>query len=161
MSEYKNNHSIVLTPIGIIHSPRSEVEDDFWGNVISIIELNPNILDTSATDELLQFSHVEIIYYMHQVKQDKVIKGARHPRNDYSYPNVGILAQRAKNRINQLGLSRAKLLNVNGLTITVQGLDAIDGTPVLDIKPLIREFLPAEEIKQPGWADEIMKNYYK
>ena len=50
--------------------------------------------------------------------------------------------------------------SVQGLRVEVEELDATDGTPVLDIKPLIREFLPNEEIVQPGWATELMKHYY-
>lgn len=152
---------ITLIPIGIIHSNRHEIEDDFWGDVISEIELNPDILTASATNELDKFSHIEVIYYMHDVNPEKIITGARHPRNNAEFPNVGILAQRTKNRFNQLGLSRAKLISVNGLKITVQGLDAIDGTPILDIKPLMEEFMPTEEIKQPAWVSDVMRDYYK
>lgn len=97
---------------------------------------------------------------MHKVDPDKIIKGARHPRNDNNLPLVGILAQRAKNRINQIGLSRAKILEVKGKSITVQGLDAIHLTPILDVKPYMQEFGINELTIQPDWVSEIMKNYY-
>jgi tRNA-Thr(GGU) m(6)t(6)A37 methyltransferase TsaA len=157
-----NKYSIInLSPIGIVHSPRKDLEDDFWGGIISTIILDPSIMDITATNELDKFSHLEIIYYMHRVTPEKVINGARHPRNNMEFPNVGILAQRTKNRVNQLGLSRAKLLEVNGLEIIVEGLDAIDGTPILDIKPYMREFMPAEKTNQPDWVSDIMSDYYQ
>ncbi len=146
-------NNIKLFPIGIIHSSRKTLEDDFWGEVISTIEINHPDLDESALYGLKEFSHLQVIYYMHKVEPDKIINGARHPRNDKSLPLVGILAQRAKNRQNQIGLSPAKILEVHGKIITVQGLDAIDGTPVLDIKPHMKEFSIHEPIRQPNWVN--------
>jgi len=85
---------------------------------------------------------------------------ARHPRNNRDWPLVGIFAQRGKNRPNRLGVSRCAIERVEGLDIHVSGLDAIDGTPVLDIKPYMAEFAPAGETRQPEWATELMRNYY-
>jgi tRNA (Thr-GGU) A37 N-methylase len=53
-----------------------------------------------------------------------------------------------------------RLLSVGGLSLTVRGLDAIDGTPVLDIKPVMKGFLPRGEIREPEWANELMKEYW-
>jgi tRNA (adenine37-N6)-methyltransferase len=91
---------------------------------------------------------------------DKVEKGARHPRNRTDRPLVGIFAQRAKSRRNQIGVSRCRLLKVSGLSLQVEVLDAIDHTPVLNSKPYICEFGPRPDVKQPQWATEVMKNYY-
>ena len=73
---------------------------------------------------------------------------------------VGIFAQRGKNRPNRLGVSVCELLGVDGLCVTVRGLDALDGTPVLDLKPVLREFLPRGTVQQPAWASELMARYY-
>lgn len=86
---------------------------------------------------------------------------ARHPRNNLNWPPVGIFAQRAKNRPNRLGLSVVRILKREGNVLFVEGLDAIDGTPVLDLKPVLREFLPSEEIRQPDWATELMQDYWR
>ena len=76
------------------------------------------------------------------------------------WPKIGIFAQRGKNRPNRIGVSVCRLVKVEGLKITVEELDAIDGTPVLDVKPYIREFGPRGEVRQPGWATELMTEYY-
>jgi tRNA (Thr-GGU) A37 N-methylase len=89
-----------------------------------------------------------------------VTTGARRPRDDPGWPEVGIFAQRGKGRPNRLGSSTCELVGVDGTQLRVRGLDAIDGTPVLDIKPYLREFGPRGEIRQPRWADEIMAGYF-
>jgi tRNA (Thr-GGU) A37 N-methylase len=77
------------------------------------------------------------------------------------WPLVGILAQRAKMRPNRLGVTSCRLVGVEGLTVRVAGLDAIDGTPVLDLKPVMNEFLPRGGITQPAWATELMRGYWR
>jgi tRNA (adenine37-N6)-methyltransferase len=74
---------------------------------------------------------------------------------------VGIFAQRKKDRPNAIGLTIAELIKHEGNKIWVKNLDAIDGTPVLDIKPVMKEFLPAADVIQPPWAGELMKDYWK
>jgi tRNA-Thr(GGU) m(6)t(6)A37 methyltransferase TsaA len=150
---------IMLKPIAVVKSSRNEVGDDYWGEVISIIELDPS-LPEEALDEIESFSHVEVIYYFHLVPESKIESGSRHPRNNAVWPKVGILSQRGKNRPNRLGITIVKVLRREGRQLQVQGLDAIDGTPILDIKPVMREFLPREEVIQPDWASELMKNYW-
>lgn len=76
------------------------------------------------------------------------------------WPKVGIFAQRGKNRPNRIGVCVCRLVHIEGLALTVQGLDAIDGTPVLDIKPVLSGFLPRGEVREPAWAREIMKDYW-
>ena len=155
---------ISLYPIGEIVNERKIVEDDNWGEIISIIELNDSF-DESALKGIEEFSHLEIIYYFDKVEDSKIITGARHPRNLEHLPEAGVFAQRVKNRPNKLGLTTVKLLRVENKTLHVKGLDAINGTPVLDIKPVFKQFLPQvsyqDEIKQPDWVNEIMKNYWK
>jgi tRNA (Thr-GGU) A37 N-methylase len=73
---------------------------------------------------------------------------------------TGIFAQRGKERPNRIGLSTCELLAVEGTTLTVRGLDAIDGTPVLDIKPYMSEFAPRTPVRQPAWSRELMARYF-
>lgn len=150
---------ITLTPIATVRNNRKEIEDDHWGEVVSIIELASNLPDESL-DEIESFSHAEIVYYFHKVDEAKIETGSRHPRNNPAYPNVGILSQRGKNRPNRLGATIVNVLKREGRQLHVQGLDAIDGTPILDIKPVMKEFLPRGEVRQPEWATELMKNYW-
>ncbi|NOT03961.1 MAG: SAM-dependent methyltransferase [Anaerolineales bacterium] len=150
---------INLSPIAFVKNIRAEIEDDNWGDVISVIELD-SAFSEEALFQIETFSHAEIIFYFHLVHDNKIETGARHPRNNKDWPSVGIFAQRGKNRPNQLGVTTVKILKREGRQLFVQGLDAIDGTPVLDIKPVMKEFLPREEIRQPVWATELMKNYW-
>src|SRR5690606_12174880 len=96
----------------------------------------------------------------HGVAPEKIVSGARHPRNNRDWPAVGILAQRGKNRPNRLGSTICRVLRVDGRKLWVAELDAIDGTPVLDVKPVMQEFLPREPVRQPAWTHELMQAYW-
>jgi tRNA (Thr-GGU) A37 N-methylase len=74
---------------------------------------------------------------------------------------TGIFAQRGKNRTNRIGVTVCRLVAVDGLSIEVEGLDAIEGTPVLDIKPHLREIGPKGPVRQPAWASELMAGYWR
>lgn len=152
---------IILRSIGHVSCPRDEAKDDFWGNVISTIKLDPSQLRAEATLGLTEFSHIDVIFYLDRVPDEKILKNAGHPRGNPDWPLVGILAQRKKERPNKIGISVCELLEVNGLELKVRALDAIDGTPILDIKPHIKEFVPSpEHVRQPRWATELMKDYF-
>jgi tRNA-Thr(GGU) m(6)t(6)A37 methyltransferase TsaA len=150
---------LTLAPIGHVRTERTEARDDFWGSVTSTIEIDDRFpLDALAG--LADFSHLEVVYLFHGVSPERVETGARHPRNRADWPLVGIFAQRGKARPNRIGVSRCNLVRVEGRVVTVHRLDAIDGTPVLDIKPYMREFAPIGPVVQPAWATELMKQYY-
>nr|WP_184079770.1 SAM-dependent methyltransferase [Nocardiopsis mwathae] len=134
--------------------------DDDWGNVESTVRLDGTRVGAEAVAGLEEFSHLEVVFLFHRVPSDAVVPGARHPRGNTEWPRVGVLAQRAKNRVNRLGVSRCELIRVSGLDLTVRALDAIDGTPVLDIKPYMAEFGPRGEVRQPEWSRELMRNYF-
>jgi tRNA-Thr(GGU) m(6)t(6)A37 methyltransferase TsaA len=150
---------ITLSPVGIVKSPRQLVEDDNWGNVVSLIELEASFTE-DALLQIEEFSHAEIIFYFHLVQDGKIEMGARHPRNNNDMPKIGVFAQRGKNRPNRLGSTIVKIIKREGTQLFVQGLDAVDGTPVLDIKPVMKEFLPRERVIQPHWVTVLMKNYW-
>jgi tRNA-Thr(GGU) m(6)t(6)A37 methyltransferase TsaA len=150
---------IELGPIGIVHNKRTELSDDHWGELVSTIELLPP-LTAEALEGIETFSHVEVIYFFDRLVEEKIETGSRHPRNNPAWPKVGIFAQRGKNRPNRLGACIARVIGHDGNTLSVQGLDAIDGTPVLDIKPVMNEFLPREEVHQPEWVSKLMNHYW-
>lgn len=154
------NSPIELDSIATVHNIRTSVEDDNWGDVVSEI-----VLDDALPEESLAgieaFSHVEILFVFDRVRPEKIVTGARHPRNNPAWPRVGIFAQRGKNRPNRLGATIVRVVGRDGRRLTVVGLDAVDGTPVVDIKPVMREFLPREEVVQPGWATELMAGYWE
>lgn len=149
-----------LTAIGTVTCPRAEAIDDDWGDIESTIELDAEQFTAAVLAGLTDFSHLDVVYVFDQVPVEKINLGARHPRNRDDWPEVGIFAQRAKARPNRLGVTTCELLGVDGLTIRVRGLDAIDGTPVVDIKPHVIEFGPRGEVRQPTWITELMAGYW-
>ena len=159
MSHDQETH-IDIVPIGWVRAPRTEARDDFWGSVTSTIEIDERF-SPEALAGLADFSHLEVVYHFHGVAPERIETAARHPRNRSDWPLVGIFAQRGKARPNRLGVSRCNLVHVEGRIVTVQRLDAIDGTPVLDIKPYMVEFGPIGPLSQPPWATELMKSYYE
>lgn len=153
------NNAITLQPIGYVKNSRTTAEDDNWAEIPSQIILTDDIID-GALKGLENFSHVQILYYFHLVDDVKARAKVRHPRNNKNWPLIGTYAQRNKSRPNKLGLCTAQIVKVEGNTLHLKYLDAIDGTPVLDIKPVMMEFMPKGDIKQPKWASELMKNYW-
>ncbi len=150
---------IILAPIGYVSSSRDDTSDDNWGDVEARIDLCAEF-GPEALDGIEEFSHVEVVYFFDRVPENRVERGARHPRGNSAWPQVGIFAQRGKNRPNRLGVSVARLVGRHERQLVVQGLDAINGTPVLDIKPVMREFLPLEKVHQPAWSHELMSRYW-
>lgn len=151
--------AIEIEPIGIVVADRQSTEDDFWGETESCIALRESF-GAEALDGIDAFSHVEILFLFHQVMQSEVVTGARRPRNNPEWPAVGIFAQRGKNRPNRLGSTICRVIRRESTRLYVAELDAIHGTPVIDIKPVMSEFLPRAQVIQPQWSHELMRRYW-
>jgi tRNA-Thr(GGU) m(6)t(6)A37 methyltransferase TsaA len=149
-----------LTPIGTVRSTRTEVTDDDWDRETSVVLLDPSAFSEEALYGLDSFSHVEVIYHLDRVSEARIETGARRPRNNPAWPLVGIFAQRGKNRPNRIGATVVRVVAVEGTTVTVAGLDAVDGTPILDIKPWMAEFGPRGDVHQPNWSTDLMAGYW-
>jgi tRNA-Thr(GGU) m(6)t(6)A37 methyltransferase TsaA len=149
-----------IESIGIVSSSRTEAVDDFWGDKESIITLNHNY-GNEAVQGLDSFSHVEVLFVFNKVKPDTITTTARHPRNNTEWPKIGIFAQRGKNRPNRIGSTICRIVRLEGRKLIVSELDAIEGTPIIDLKPVMSEFMPREEIQQPLWSTELMANYWR
>jgi tRNA (Thr-GGU) A37 N-methylase len=106
------------------------------------------------------FSHVEILFLFDRVEPESVVSGARHPRNNQVWPAIGIFAQRGKKRPNRIGSTICQVIGREGPRLEVAEFDAIEGSPVLDIKPVMQEFLPRTEVSQPDWSRELMRAYW-
>jgi tRNA (adenine37-N6)-methyltransferase len=152
--------TFMLTPVATVLGGRDQPFDDNWDAVEATIRLDGEQFDTDALLGLEAFSHLEVVYLFDRIDPAGVERGARHPRGNAEWPRVGIFAQRAKDRPNRIGVSRCRLLEVDGLDIRVAGLDAIDGTPVLDVKPHMTEFDARGDVRQPTWATELMECYW-
>jgi len=149
-----------VEPVAVVVGGRSEPVDDDWDAVAAIVRLDERF-GADALAGLEEFSHLEVVYVFDRVDPAAVETGARHPRGNTEWPRVGIFAQRAKDRPNRIGVGVCRLLAVRGHDIRVAGLDAVAGTPVLDIKPVMAEFLPRGELRQPAWSRELMAGYWR
>jgi tRNA (Thr-GGU) A37 N-methylase len=149
-----------IEAVGRVRGGRDSAEDDDWGGSRARIELDPERFAPDALAGLAEFSHAEVIFLFDRVGEAAITTGARHPRGREDWPKVGIFAQRGKDRPNRIGVTTCRILGVDGLAVEVEGLDAIDGTPVLDIKPVMSGFLPRGALREPRWAREIMKDYW-
>jgi tRNA (Thr-GGU) A37 N-methylase len=152
--------TFALEPIGHVSGGRTEAIDDDWAASRVRIQLDPDQYTPDSLLGLADFSHAEVIFVFDRVTDEEITTTARHPRGRTDWPRVGIFAQRGKNRPNRLGVTVCSIIAVEGLDLVVEGLDAIDGTPVVDIKPVMQGFLPRGEVREPAWAAEIMAAYW-
>ena len=150
-----------LPPLNVIATVANNVQqqtDAGWGSVISRIVLRAEY--AGGLSGLEDFSHVILLTYLHEAGFDPVRHLVRHPRGDTRYPRVGIFAQRAKDRPNPIGSTVVRLLAVEPDALLVQGLDAIDGTPVLDIKPFFPVYDQPGDVHVPTWVNDLMQGYF-
>ena len=152
------SEGFLLTPIGIVESPVKDPVDENWGTVTSRILLNPKY--APGLLGLGDFSHLIVVTYLHKASFDPARHLQRRPRGLEHMPRVGIFSQRAKDRPNPLGVTAVRVLAVGEKDVTVQGLDAIDGTPVIDLKPYYPQYDRVDTAAVPAWVEELMKNYF-
>ena len=151
--EFPDLPNVSLRPIGVVRNKIKEPMPDGWANVESRIlirpELEPMLLN------LAQYSHVIVLFWPHQVPDD--VRGSKprlHPRDDAKYPLMGVLSTRSQIRPNPVLTSPVPLLDVKGNVLHVRGLDAIDGTPVLDVKPYLPHYDSITDARVPDWVAE-------
>lgn len=144
--------------IGQVKSPVQEAVDEHWGEVVAEIHLHAEF--AKGLQGLQDFSHAIILFYMHQAHFEVENDLIRRPRGQADMPEVGIFAQRAKHRPNSIGISPVEIVEIRGDILVVRGLDAIDGTPVLDIKPYFPVFDLVETATVPEWVNRLMQGYF-
>lgn len=145
-----------FTPIGVVRNEVREGLDEGWGAVRS--ELRLDSAWAGALHGLEAFSHVWVLFWMHDSHMPEAPQ--RRPRDRQDMPLLGLLAQRAKHRPNAIGITAVEILEVGEELLVVQGLDAIDGTPILDIKPYMSVFDRPAEVREPEWAQRLMEGYF-
>ena len=153
-------NGFTFVPIGYVEGGRLAAEKDHWAGNRSRLVLDPARFTPAALAGLSEFSHVMVMFYFHVDADEGVEFGARRPRGRADWPEVGIFAQRGRMRPNRIGVSIAAIEAVEGLEVSVSGLDTIHGTPILDLKPAISGYAPRGRFFQPDWADALMANYW-
>jgi tRNA-Thr(GGU) m(6)t(6)A37 methyltransferase TsaA len=150
--------TLKLDPIGVVRNGVTASRDEEWGRVVSEIQLQPDLAD--GLHGLEQFSHVVVVFFLHEARFDVVTQLNRRPRDRSDMPVMGIFAQRARYRPNPIAITTVELKRVQGPSIFVRGLDAIDGTPVLDVKPHVPEFDSPVRPRVPEWMERLMEGYF-
>lgn len=148
----------VLRTIGVVRSPMKDPVDEGWGTIESQILLEPELRD--GLRGLGEFSHVLVVSLLHGARFEPERHLVRRPRGLAEMPEIGIFAQRAKDRPNPIGVTVCPIVSVNEDAVTVTGLDAIDGTPILDLKPYFPVFDTAPNARVPEWVDRLMAGYF-
>jgi tRNA-Thr(GGU) m(6)t(6)A37 methyltransferase TsaA len=123
-----------IFPVAYVRNGVQEVEREDWEAILSEIIFLPEFI--GGLEGLEEYSHVYVIFLLHRKRDYRL---SVHPRGDEGLPLYGIFATRSPLHPNNLGLSLVRLLEVREASILVQGLDAVDGTPVIDVKPYIGE----------------------
>jgi len=150
---------IECQPIGTVKAPVTEMSLGNWATVDSEIHIEPRY--AGGLRELEGYSHVIVVFYLHQIGAfDPARQLLRKPRGMEQMREVGVFAQRTKYRPNPIGVTAVELRGISGNVLAVRGLDALDGTPVLDIKPYIPEFDRIAEPRTPAWVASIMEGYF-
>ena len=148
---------IIMRPVGTVRNEVSNRKDDSWGDDISSIVLDRQF--SSGLKGLEDFSHAIILFYLDQAKFDKEKHLQRRPQNRDDMPLTGIFSQRGKDRPNRIGMTSVEIVSVSEDTLVVKGLDAVNGTPVLDIKPYYPVY-DQKEATVPEWVDRLMEHYF-
>lgn len=148
-----------LRPVGRIRDGRTDRENsDFWGASECTVVLEPSFGAASLAG-LNEFSHAEVIFVMDRAEERDDYCASRSSRGRSDLPEVGVFCDRGPRRPNRLGSTICRIVDVGTDHLIVRGLDALDGTPVVDIKPVMRQFLPMD-VAQPRWVDVLMKDYF-
>lgn len=144
---------IFLEPVGFVQTKAvgKKVKDK---NIISRIVFHEKL--TEALEGIEDFSHIFVLFWLHQMSDEDRTVMKINPRGRRDMPLLGIFATRTPHRPNPIGLTKVRLLTVKDNVITVQGLDAFDGTPVLDIKPF-DSWDTANEFRVPEWWMKLEK----
>lgn len=150
--------AITVQPVGVIHNEIQQAMEADWGKVVSTIHFDAALVP--GLTGLADWSHVLVVFSMHQTQFEMAQDLLRRPQARADMPQVGIFAQRGSRRPNTIGVTAVRLLGVEGPVVTVRGLDAIDGTPVLDIKPYAPIYDGVSDPLVPAWFIQLMQGYF-
>jgi tRNA-Thr(GGU) m(6)t(6)A37 methyltransferase TsaA len=139
---------ITLKAIGVVRNEVKEPTHRDSGEIVSEIIIDSNF--TEALDNLEEFSHIIVLYWIHRSRRPSPMKV--HPRGNPERALTGVFATRSPSRPNPIGKATVRLLERQDNILKVRGLDAIDGTPVLDIKPYIPGYDSVDNARAPSWT---------
>lgn len=148
---------IMLRVIGRVQNSIREMKREGWGSVVSEVVLNPSYIE--AMEGMKDYSHLWVLFWMSRVQRGGRRKGMKkvHPKSRLDLPLVGIFATRTQYRPNPIGLTLVRLLKQERNILRVQGLDAVNGTPIIDIKPISPLYEFPKNSRVPEWYRRLWK----
>lgn len=146
-------------PIGRVKCAVTEMSQGGWAGVDSEIHLDARY--ARGLQGLEGYSHVIVVFLLDRAQGfDPARQLLRRPRGMEDMHEVGVFAQRTKYRPNPLGVTAVKLMAIADNIVRVRGLDALDGTPVLDLKPYMPPFDRVDDVRMPPWIAHVMEGYF-
>ncbi|MBI1885379.1 MAG: tRNA (N6-threonylcarbamoyladenosine(37)-N6)-methyltransferase TrmO [Chloroflexi bacterium] len=142
---------VTIGPIGRVRNRVKKTRPRGWESVTSEVVLKPELAE--ALLGLSDYSHLIVLTWLHAIPED--VRGSKlrlHPMDKPEYPLQGVLATRSQIRPNPIGCTVVQLLGIKGNVLKVRGLDAIDGTPVLDLKPYLPFYDGVADARVPEWV---------
>ena len=140
---------VQVQPIGYVKNNLGKRSYNEWRDTESEIVISEEYQD--ALYRLGEYSHVEVLFYLHEMDRD--FRTRIHPTGNPDFPLMGAFATRTPNRPSKIALTTCKLLEINDNVLRVKGLDAYDGSPVLDIKP--SSWRKESIIEVPQWVTDL------
>ena len=144
------NGMIAFRPLGVSKNSVKKPTLPGWKNIVTEIAIDKNF--TQGLDGIEDYSHVIVVYWMDQEKECHL---KHHPQGRIDIPYVGIFACRCPQRPNRIAISTVELLSRKGHRLTVKGLDIVNGTPILDIKPYTPQYDAVEQARVPAWVGQL------
>lgn len=148
---------ISIRPIGYVANGERGPRHGGWGDVVSRLVLRPAL--ARALDGVEEFSHLLVLFWLDRVTRGERARLRVHPRDRLDLPEVGVFATRTQFRPNPIGATVVELLAHEGTTLVVRGLDALDGTPIVDIKPWSPAFGPQAGVRTPEWWQQFERSF--
>jgi tRNA-Thr(GGU) m(6)t(6)A37 methyltransferase TsaA len=145
----------VFKPIGVVRNEIKEPRRDGWEKVTSEIVVDESLAE--GLDGLEEYSHILVVFWMHKVPPVRQPVCKIHPQGRADLPLIGLFATRTPHRPNPVGVSAPRLVERRGNVLSVIGLDAIDGTPVLDIKPYLPHLDAPADYRGPDWVSKFRR----
>lgn len=145
----EESSAMTLRAIGTVKNQYKQPpgRSDWWTELVSEIVIEPELIE--ALDGLDDFSHIIVIFWIHRPEREVQLR--IHPMGRRDIPLTGLFATRTPARPNRIGLTVVRLLDLRDNILKVQGLDALDESPVIDIKPYIPIADMVNDAEVPGW----------
>jgi tRNA (Thr-GGU) A37 N-methylase len=151
--------AFTVRPIATVVGGHTTPADDYQGGVESVIQLDASF-PLETLQGLDECSHLLVVWHFHMASPDDVALHARSPRNNPAWPASGTFAHRNHRRPNQLATSFPRLLEIDGRNLLVTDLDAVDGTPIIDLAGYFPQMGPQGPVHVPSWVGEMLGDHY-